>query len=123
MHAKLFCFSHLLIALVVGFTVATAAQAQAPARPAAAATIRGHIADPTGALIPGAKITVVTTAAGAQSATVTADSGGAYVVTGLAPGSYIVKAAFEGFAPAAPGYSSTRRAIPRGAACAALQGD
>jgi hypothetical protein len=60
--------------------------------------IHGHVADPSGALLPGAKI-AVTTSAGATVTTATSDASGTYTVTGLAPGSYIVKAAFEGFAP------------------------
>ncbi len=75
-----------------------AVQAQAPATPPPPATLRGQVADPTGALIPGAKITV-TTRTGVTVKTATADATGAYVVQGLAPGSYIVMAAFTGFAP------------------------
>jgi hypothetical protein len=80
---------------------AKAASTQAPKRVATAitATVRGHIADPTGALIPGAIITV-SNSAGKTVATATADSGGAYSVGGLAPGTYTVKATYEGFAPA-----------------------
>jgi len=48
-------------------------------------TLRGHIADPTGALIPGAKITIATPAGAAVTST-TADSAGAYVVSGLSRG-------------------------------------
>src|SRR4051812_31482328 len=61
------------------------------------ATIHGHIADQTGALIPGAKITV-TTADGKSVGSATADASGAYEVTGLASGNYIVRATFAGFA-------------------------
>jgi hypothetical protein len=74
-------------------------------------TLRGHIADQTGALIPGAAVTI-TNAAGATVKTTTADSAGAYSVTGLAPGGYVVQATYEGFAqfisptiPLAPGQS------------------
>ena len=77
-------------------TPATAAQSGAPA--ATTATLRGHIADPTGALIPGATVTI-TTSAGSVVKTTTADSSGSYTVTGLAPGGYIVQATFSGFAP------------------------
>ena len=63
-----------------------------------AATVRGHITDPTGAFIPGAKITV-STAAGTAVTTTTADATGTYAVSGLAPGSYIVQTTVEGFAP------------------------
>jgi len=68
------------------------------ATPAAKATLHGHVADPTGALIPGAAVTV-TNAAGVTVATATADDAGAYQVTGLAPGSYIVLSSVAGFAP------------------------
>lgn len=95
---RIHCIIHLLIALILGIA-AVAAHAQAPAPGfAATATLRGHIADPTGALIPGAKITV-TDATGKTVATTTADAAGAYTVNGLAPGSYIVRAEFAGFAP------------------------
>ncbi|MGD0681862.1 MAG: carboxypeptidase regulatory-like domain-containing protein [Terracidiphilus sp.] len=70
----------------------------APAAPAATATVRGHIADPSGALIPGASITIATPI-GAAVKNTTADSSGAYAVNGLAPGSYIVQTNVEGFAP------------------------
>jgi len=84
--------------------VQTPAQsAQAPAATASTApvgtgTLRGHIVDPTGALIPGATVNI-TTSAGTAVTSTTADSAGAYSVTGLAPGGYIIQATFEGFAP------------------------
>jgi hypothetical protein len=89
------------VALVMSMVGVAAANSQAPTRAATAitATIRGHIVDPTGALIPGATVTV-STPGGKTVATVTADSGGAYSVGGLAPGSYTVKATSDGFAPA-----------------------
>jgi hypothetical protein len=49
-------------------------------------------------MIPGATITI-TTSAGVTVATATADASGAYQVSGLAPGKYIVLASTEGFAP------------------------
>ncbi len=73
------------------------AQATATAAPAATGTLHGHIADPTGALIPGAQITV-TTAKGAKVAQTSADAAGGYSVRGLAQGSYIIQATFQGFA-------------------------
>jgi hypothetical protein len=72
--------------------------AAAPAPSATSGTLRGHIADPTGALIPGATITIATSAGGTVKTT-TADSAGAYSVSGLPPGGYIIKATYEGFAP------------------------
>jgi len=80
------------------------AQEQSPAAPSAAgqavttAALHGHITDQTGALIPGAKVTV-TSAEGKAVATATADASGAYEVRGLKPGGYIVSATFPGFAP------------------------
>jgi len=123
-YSKLRSFHGFLIALILGFAGALAAQGQTatppaptttvvqtPAAPSAStpapaaqtapvttATLRGHIADPTGALIPGATVTV-TTSAGTAVTTTTADSTGVYHVNGLAPGSYIVKASYAGFAP------------------------
>ncbi len=109
MYPKLQYFIHFLIVLVLGLAGVLGAEAQAPAQvpaqaqatvqaPATAATLRGHIADPTGALIPGAKVTI-TTSAGTAVTTVTADASGAYQVNGLTPGGYIVRAAYNGFAP------------------------
>ena len=84
-------------------TQAPAATAPAPAAttPAAGAptvTVRGHIADPTGALIPGAKVSVAN-ALGVTQKTTTSDAAGGYTVTGLPAGSYIVQASVDGFAP------------------------
>ena len=87
-----------MIALALGLA-SLAAHAQTATTQAAgsgAATIRGHIADQTGALIPGAKMTI-TTADGKVVGRATADAGGTYSVTGLAAGSYIVRATFSGF--------------------------
>ena len=106
MYSKLHCIHLSFVCLVVGIACGLAAQAQAPAQsvqtapPAAATsgTLRGHITDPSGALIPGAKVTIENSAGPAVAST-TADSSGAYSVTGLAPGGYIITATFEGFAP------------------------
>jgi hypothetical protein len=77
-------------------TAATPGAAQAAV--ATSSTIRGHIADQTGAMIPGAKITIES-ASGEAVKTATADAGGIYTVGGLPAGTYIVHAEFEGFAP------------------------
>jgi len=88
-----------LTAVVLGFCAfmvlpwSASAQTQA----ATTATIHGHIADQTGALIPGAKVTV-STPDGKIVGTSAADASGAYSVTGLEPGSYVVNATFAGFA-------------------------
>jgi hypothetical protein len=77
-------------------TPATPAPAQAA--PATTGTLRGHILDATGALIPGAQVTV-TTAKGAAVGTATANAAGSYAVRGLPAGSYVVAVTFTGFAP------------------------
>jgi hypothetical protein len=74
-----------------------AAPSAAQAAVATSATIHGHIADQTGALIPGAKVTIQT-ADGQAVKTATADPSGAYTVGGLPAGSYVVLAEYEGFA-------------------------
>ncbi len=65
--------------------------AQAPT-----ATLSGRVADQTGAVIPGATVTV--TGLDGKPATVTSDGSGAYQVPALAPGSYTVSADATGFA-------------------------
>jgi len=116
-YSKMHSFHGFLVVLTLGMSGALGAQGQtagsptpaaapavqtpAPAAttaPVTTATLRGHIADPTGALIPGAAVTI-TTSAGTAVTTTTADSAGAYHVNGLAPGGYIVRASFAGFAP------------------------
>ncbi|MGO8758902.1 MAG: carboxypeptidase regulatory-like domain-containing protein [Terracidiphilus sp.] len=75
-----------------------ASPAPTQAAPAAAGTLHGHILDPTGALIPGAQVTVLT-AAGKNAGSVAADAAGGYQIGKLPAGSYVVEATFEGFAP------------------------
>lgn len=68
------------------------------AAPASTVVLHGHITDQTGALIPGATVTIVS-AQNKSVATTTADSAGAYEVHELPAGLYVVKAEFNGFAP------------------------
>ena len=104
MHLRLHCIIHFVIAAVLASAVAFMARAQetnAPPQSTQApstATIHGHITDQTGALIPGAKITI-TDEAGNTIRTLTADAGGAYETRAIAAGNYIVKAESAGFAP------------------------
>ncbi len=96
------------MAAALAFAAASVSEAQAPAAPvtapaettppASSVTIHGHITDPTGALIPGATVTIAD-AGGNPIRTITADTSGAYDARGLAPGTYIVKADSAGFAP------------------------
>ena len=100
MHSRRTYFTHFLVTLALGMAAFAAAHSQTPAQKSATTTasVHGHVADPTGALLPGAKIMVVTPA-GSSVATTTSDASGSYAVNGLAPGSYVVKASFDGFAP------------------------
>src|ERR1700679_3554955 len=74
-----------LVLLALGLGMAQVANSQAalpappktfdtpaPASPTSTGTVRGHITDPTGALIPGAKVTI-TTSAGTAVTSATAD--------------------------------------------------
>jgi hypothetical protein len=71
-----------------------------PAKPmmgqAATGTIRGQIADPSGAVIPQAVVTIASS--NGQKFTATSDNSGAYEVRGLAPGGYTVGVVANGFA-------------------------
>jgi hypothetical protein len=71
-------------------------QSPAPSQQAGAAILRGHIVDPTGALIPGATVTL-NTATGTRVAVATADAAGGYVIRNLAGGSYVLEANASGF--------------------------
>src|SRR5436853_7603840 len=61
-------------------------------------SIQGTVQDPTGAVIPGATITVTNQATGVVS-TVTSDSSGLYRVDHLQPGAYTVNATAGSFNP------------------------
>ena len=77
---------------------AQAVQSVSAGAAAAAATLHGHITDPTGALIPGAEITVTTAADGKTAGNAEANAAGGYQVRGLPAGSYVIQAAATGFA-------------------------
>jgi hypothetical protein len=74
---------------------ATPAAQNAPAQNAGG--IHGQVADPSGAVIPGANVLVLTTE-GKTAAKTTSDAGGAYTVPGLPPGTYSVTVTAQGFA-------------------------
>ncbi|HEY1983871.1 MAG TPA: TonB-dependent receptor [Terracidiphilus sp.] len=106
MYSRLYRFIHIAViaaglpALAQSPVSTPDSQVAPPAQTAATAatgTVRGHITDQTGALIPGAKITI-TDAEGKTLRTATADAGGAYELRGLPAGTFIVKADYEGFA-------------------------
>ena len=78
-------------------TAPATAPTQATA-PATTASLHGHVTDPSGALIPGAQVTI-TNSAGATVGQASADATGAYNVHGLAADNYVVSVTFTGFAP------------------------
>jgi hypothetical protein len=59
-------------------------------------TITGYIKDPTGAVVPGAKVVIKSEATGEEHA-VTADAQGHYTVPSLSPGDYSITASAPGF--------------------------
>ena len=61
--------------------------------------ITGTVFDPTGAVIPNAKVTVKSVSTGLERQTMTT-SAGTYAVTNLQPGRYTVRAEASGFAAA-----------------------
>jgi hypothetical protein len=101
LHASIFALA-LSIASLPAHGQQAAPPMQTPAASTAApattsGTLRGHIADQTGALIPGAAVTIAN-AAGATVKSTTSDATGAYSVSGLAAGGYVVQATYQGFA-------------------------
>ncbi len=76
-------------------------EAPATSTPATGSGIlHGHITDPSGALIPGAQITVLRAPDGKQvGPVISADATGGYMVRGLPAGSYVIQANSQGFAP------------------------
>jgi hypothetical protein len=99
------CIFHFLVGLTLGIAGVLGACAQDPAPQASAqtaasrgsGTIRGQVSDPTGAVIPGASVVVMTTS-GTVAGKATSDGVGAYAVHGLAAGTYSVTATAPGFA-------------------------
>ena len=98
MSHRLYHLLHFVVAMALALASSVVAAGQTPAAPPATATVHGHVTDPTGALIPGAVVTV-TTASGAAVSTAKADASGTYEIHNIAPGTYIVGVTFDGFAP------------------------
>jgi hypothetical protein len=74
-----------------------ALQAATQSAPAGTGGIHGQVADPTGAVIPGATVVVMTTS-GKVAAKATSDAGGQFSIHGLPAGTYSVTATAQGFA-------------------------
>jgi Carboxypeptidase regulatory-like domain/TonB dependent receptor len=101
--ARVASVSFALLAVIL-FAASPALSAQAASAPAAQAApapsaggIRGQVADPSGAVIPGANV-VVLDGSGKVAGKTTSDAGGAYAVRGLPAGTYSVWVTAQGFA-------------------------
>lgn len=77
--------------LVLALAAPSSAQAQAPA-------VSGTVADETGGVMPGAKITLIDSTSGATREAI-ADRAGRFRFEGLASGRYLLRVEFEGFLP------------------------
>src|SRR5947207_3402646 len=75
------------------------------AGPQAAATLHGHIFDPAGAAVAGARV-VAAASGGAPAASALSDRDGAFTLS-LPPGRYVVTIAADGFAPASHELTAT----------------
>jgi hypothetical protein len=84
--------------LVASMAASGIAQTPPSSTGAQAATIRGKITDPSGALIPGAQVTI-SNAKGQTVSSATADASGGYEAHALPAGTYTVTATSAGFAP------------------------
>jgi hypothetical protein len=62
----------------------------------ATTSLRGTVKDPSGALVPGAKVTITNSANG-QSLTATADAAGSYTFPQIAPAKYTIVVSAQGF--------------------------
>ena len=90
--------STLTLGLALALMVATplfetAAHSQATT---ASGAIRGTVTDPSGAIVPGADVTITNLGTGAKTE-LTTDSSGLYAVTALVPGTYQVSTSAPGF--------------------------
>ncbi|HEX4006836.1 MAG TPA: carboxypeptidase regulatory-like domain-containing protein [Acidobacteriaceae bacterium] len=95
--ARLAQSAALLTAFLGILILAAPASSAQTAAPTTTGGIHGQVADPTGAVIPGANVVVLTTAGKVAGKTVS-DAGGQYSVHGLNPGTYSVTATAQGFA-------------------------
>src|SRR5215211_7664978 len=84
--------------IVIGFVLASAltqsATVLAQATAANSATIAGHVIDPQGASLPGARVTLYARESTLRLTTTT-DATGAYRFERLAPGEYLIEAEAE----------------------------
>ena len=85
------CLTAFLVFVAVTPLQHALAQTAAGSTVSTVGTLRGQVADPSGAVIPQASLTV--TSAAGVSRTGTSDASGQYAISGLAPGQYTVTVA------------------------------
>src|ERR1700736_2438930 len=83
-----------LAALILAFLILSTLSALAQS--ASTGTLTGTVTDPTGAVIPGATVTVTDVATKAQRTTIS-NKDGQYVLANVPPGNYDVTASRSGF--------------------------
>ena len=81
---------------LLGTSILAMTGAQIPTTHQPTTEIHGKVTDPSGAVIPGAMVTITS---GSFSRTVSTSEEGQYAVTDLIPGHYRVRVHFGGFAP------------------------
>jgi Carboxypeptidase regulatory-like domain/TonB-dependent Receptor Plug Domain len=81
---------------LVAFAVLACTAASAWAQSSVTATLRGHVEDPSGAVLPGVTITLTNVGTKSEQTTVT-DNRGQYLFAGLFPATYELKAELSGF--------------------------
>jgi len=86
------CLVAALIAVLMGFPTIVKAQRST-------ASINGTVRDPSGAVIPGATLTLINTQTSGRQ-TATTNEAGSYVILNITPGKYQLQAAKEGFTTA-----------------------
>jgi hypothetical protein len=98
LYSKLTCLLSIPISLLLLVASGIAQTPPQPAPTGAQTTIHGKITDPSGALIPGAQVTI-SNAKGQTVSSATADAAGSYDAHALPAGTYTVTATSAGFAP------------------------
>ncbi len=88
--------SHLRMVLVVAAAFAFIVMQALPLRAQGNSSLAGYVADPSGAVIPGATVTITNSATGIKRTVVT-DAQGHYVISGLDVGVYNLSAKANGF--------------------------
>ena len=96
MRSSISIFSGFVVFMVLALVVVCVAPAHAGQAGTAAAALNGTVRDASGAVVPGAKITLTNTGTGFKQVT-ESNSTGNYSLVNISPGNYIVVISKEGF--------------------------